>query len=351
MTSQGGDMTMLHDRIETAAVPARSALGASAPWKEAVVKGIALAYDDMGRGDEIVCLHAIGHGARDFERLRHRFGRGYRVVALDWPGHGNSGPDGPAASAERYLELLIDFMDAAGFERPVIVGNSIGGAVAIRYAAERPDRVRGLILENPGGLYRSDRLSRIAIAAMVRFFSAGARRAWWFPAAYRAYYRTVLPMREAAQQRSRVTAAGTRDGADSGAGVEELRRAGGGSPAAGIADQLPGSIRLGEAGSDYSAQAMPSGDSPIPRRTAGDIRRRPLGPSRSAQRFRTVSRALHGRSSAASLVTLPSPLGPSLLHQIGQALSACGGKTAAPSLGTARRGNRSGEGCRTLPLE
>jgi len=212
MTSQRADMTILHDRIEKAEVSARSALGASAPWKEALVKGIALAYDDTcddtGRGDEIVCLHAIGHGARDFERLRHRFGQGYRVVALDWPDHGNSGPDATAASAERYLELLIDFMDAAGLRRPVIVGNSIGGAVAIRYAAERPDRVRGLILENPGGLYRIDRLSRIAIAAMVRFFSAGARRAWWFPAAYRAYYRTVLPMREAAEQRSRVTAAG-----------------------------------------------------------------------------------------------------------------------------------------------
>ncbi len=208
MTSERAGMMTVCDPVETAAVSAQSALGASAPWKEAVVKGITLAYDDMGNGDEIVCLHAIGHGARDFERLRKHLAGRYRVVALDWPGHGNSGSDEVAASADRYLELLIDFMDVAGLRRPVIIGNSIGGAVAIRYAAERPDRVRGLILENPGGLYRSDRSSRIAIGAMVRFFSAGARKSWWFPAAYRAYYRMVLPMREAAEQRSRVTAAG-----------------------------------------------------------------------------------------------------------------------------------------------
>jgi len=208
VTSQGAGETIPHGRAESGEVSARSALGASAPWKEAIVKGVTLAWADSGAGDEIVCLHAIGHGARDFERLRSRFAAKYRVVALDWPGHGNSGPDDVAASAERYAELLSDFLDAASVRRPVIVGNSIGGAAAIRYAAEQPDRVRGIILENPGGLDPSDRLSRFAIGMMVRFFSAGARKAWWFPAAYRAYYRMVLPMRAAAEQRSRITAAG-----------------------------------------------------------------------------------------------------------------------------------------------
>ncbi len=208
MTSQGAGITILHGRAEGAAATARSALGASVPWKEAIVKGVTLAWDDSGDGDEIVCLHAIAHGARDFKRFGRRFAAKYRVVALDWPGHGNSGPDSVPANAQRYVELLSGFLDTAGVKHPVIVGNSIGGAAAIRYAALRPDCVRGLILENPGGLDPSDRLSRFAIGMMVRFFSAGARKAWWFPAAYRAYYRMVLPMRAAAEQRSRITAAG-----------------------------------------------------------------------------------------------------------------------------------------------
>jgi len=193
---------------EAAKGSARSALGAAAPWQETIVDGVRLAYDDAGTGPAIVCLHAIGHGARDFERIRRRFAERYRIVGLDWPGQGNSGPDPVAASAERYQELLAGFLDAARIERAVIIGNSIGGAAAIRYAAANPSRVRALVLENPGGLVPSDRTVRLATRAMARFFAAGARRAWWFPRLFGSYYKMVLPKAEAADARARIVAAG-----------------------------------------------------------------------------------------------------------------------------------------------
>jgi 4,5:9,10-diseco-3-hydroxy-5,9,17-trioxoandrosta-1(10),2-diene-4-oate hydrolase len=165
-----------------------------------------LTYDDEGRGDPLVCLHAIAHGAGDFEHLRARLRGRQRVMALDWPGHGNSGGDTEPPTAGRYATLLAGFLDAVGVERAVLLGNSIGGAAALRFAAQHPDRVRSLVLVDPGGLDPMDAISRFAIGLMVRLFDAGARGARWYPAAFAAYYRLVLPRPAASEQRRRIVA-------------------------------------------------------------------------------------------------------------------------------------------------
>lgn len=186
----------------------RSAVGATAPWNEVLVDGVRLAYDDGGRGPAVVCLHAIGHGARDFAPLRARLGERYRFIAPDWPGQGNSGDDRHLAGAARYADLLAGFLDALGLDEVVLLGNSIGGAAAIRLAAEQPDRVRALVLANPGGLDRFDRLTPLFTGLMARFFAAGARGARWYPRAFALVCRQVLRGAEAAPQRQRIAAAG-----------------------------------------------------------------------------------------------------------------------------------------------
>src|SRR5689334_11335489 len=100
----------------------RSAVGATYPWREIVVDGVRLAADDVGVATPaVVCLHAIGHGAGDFAALRHAFVPTHRVVALDWPGHGNSAADTRPPSAARYAALLEGVLDALGIERAVLV--------------------------------------------------------------------------------------------------------------------------------------------------------------------------------------------------------------------------------------
>lgn len=185
----------------------RAAIGAVAP-RYVTVAGVRLAYDDEGAGPPVVCLHAIGHGARDFARLSARLRHRHRVLALDWPGQGRSGPDGQPASATRYAALLDGFLAATGVERPVVIGNSIGGATAVRYAHAHPDGVRALVLENPGGLSPTDdRLAQTVLAGMARFFAAGTRGARWFGSGFAAYYRTVLQRGAAREQRGRIVAA------------------------------------------------------------------------------------------------------------------------------------------------
>ena len=182
----------------------RSQVGAS--HRTLTVDGVTLAFDDEGNGPPVVCLHAIGHGAGDFARLRAHLRGRHRVLALDWPGQGASGPDHRPTSAARYAELLEGVLDAAGVERAVLVGNSIGGGAAIRYAVAHPTRVHALVLANTSGLDKGGLVGRLAIAAMVRFFDAGARGAWWYPRAFDAYYRMVLSGAPAAEQRRRIVA-------------------------------------------------------------------------------------------------------------------------------------------------
>jgi len=185
----------------------RHAVGASDARRYAIVDGVRLAYDDVGRGPTVVCLHAIGHGASDFARLAGRLADRHRVLALDWPGQGWSDPDRSPPSARRYAELLAGVLAALDAGPIVLVGNSIGGAAAIEYAARHPAQVRGLVLANPGGLDAFDVVKRVACGMMARFFRAGARGARWFPTAFGAYYRSAVLMRApAAAQRARIVA-------------------------------------------------------------------------------------------------------------------------------------------------
>jgi len=88
-------------------------------------------------------------------------------------------------------------------ERPIIIGNSIGGAAAIIYTSESP--VQALVLCDAGGLFEITPAIKRICRVFVRFFAAGARRAWWYKAAFAAYYRIVLPA--AATQRRRIVRA------------------------------------------------------------------------------------------------------------------------------------------------
>src|SRR5579872_3252708 len=112
--------------------------------------GVAMAVERFGHGVPVVCLTAVGHDARDFDPLVQRCPEGFEFIRIEWPNHGRSGPDHQDADPDRYARLVESVLAALGVERPILIGNSIGGAVAIRYAAAHP--VRGLVLCDSGGL-------------------------------------------------------------------------------------------------------------------------------------------------------------------------------------------------------
>ncbi|HVH45052.1 MAG TPA: alpha/beta fold hydrolase, partial [Labilithrix sp.] len=73
------------------------------------------------------------------------------IVAPDYPGHGFSAHDGERLTPARLFESVAAALDVALDEPAIFVGNSLGGALALRYALERPARVCGLVLVSPAG--------------------------------------------------------------------------------------------------------------------------------------------------------------------------------------------------------
>lgn len=172
------------------------------------VCGVRLALRRSGTGPTVVCLHATGHGARDFDRLAGRLGGRFAFIALDWPGQGDSPREPAPASADRYAVLAAGVLDALDLKEVLLLGNSIGGAAAILCAANRPDRVRGLVLCNSGGLIPSNPFIRLFCRHMARRFEKGASGDAGFPAWFGRYYQQVLPRPEAAWRREEIVAGG-----------------------------------------------------------------------------------------------------------------------------------------------
>ncbi len=174
--------------------------------------GARVAYRRFGTGPTIVCLHAIGHDARDFDELAKRLGGAFEFVAIDWPGQGESPQEWEPASADRYAQILSAALDVLKLETVFLLGNSIGGAAAISYAVSHPTRVRGLILCNPGGLQRVSFIARVICRRMAALFGSGARGDKDFPRKHRRYHeRQVLPAPTAAARREEIIEAGPRN--------------------------------------------------------------------------------------------------------------------------------------------
>jgi len=101
-----------------------------------------LPLDGEGGGPAIVLLHAgIADRSMWSEHVAAVAAGGHRVVAVDLPGFG----DAAASGAAPWLEVLAT-TDGLGIDRAVLVGNSFGGAVALRVAALASRRVRALLL-------------------------------------------------------------------------------------------------------------------------------------------------------------------------------------------------------------
>ncbi len=122
------------------------------------VRGVRLHFVERGLGPAIVLLHGNPGSTRDWPpALLDSLARGRRVLAFDRPGHGHSGrPDADAMTPARQALLLRDAFLKVGVERPVVVGHSWGGALALTLATEHPAAVSGLVVVGTRAYPRDD---------------------------------------------------------------------------------------------------------------------------------------------------------------------------------------------------
>jgi pimeloyl-ACP methyl ester carboxylesterase len=128
----------------------------------------AVSYTDHGSGPPMLLLHAALHDRTDFAPVHDALAPGRRVLALDWPGHGESPVPAAPLRAVQFGDLVTEFVDGMDLTNLVVIGNSVGGYAACRLAIERPERVAGLVLVNTGGFTPHTPLTRAFCAAMGR---------------------------------------------------------------------------------------------------------------------------------------------------------------------------------------
>jgi pimeloyl-ACP methyl ester carboxylesterase len=119
-------------------------------------------YAFAGQGDSlpVLLLHGLGGSADSLATLvAPLMPLSARIVLLELPGHGRSPqpPSGPLPARE-YGKVVVAAVDRlfADFGKVVLVGNSLGGALALHAAHERPDNVAGVVGLNPAGADLSD---------------------------------------------------------------------------------------------------------------------------------------------------------------------------------------------------
>ena len=116
------------------------------------VDGTRLRLIDSGNGTPVVFIHGFGASIYGWRyQLPPTVTAGYRVVAFDNRGFGFSDKPAHGYTNAAYAHLVVSLLDSLGIASAVLVGHSMGGAIAAEVALTYPDRVRGLVLIDAAG--------------------------------------------------------------------------------------------------------------------------------------------------------------------------------------------------------
>lgn len=120
--------------------------------------GVRLHYEVAGSGPALLITHGFTGSMADFEKCRDALARKNQVITWDLRGHGRSDcPTDPAVySVSHCVADMAALLDAAGAERAVLAGHSLGGFLSLEFHLAQRARVAGLILIDTGPGYRKD---------------------------------------------------------------------------------------------------------------------------------------------------------------------------------------------------
>ncbi|WP_309676555.1 alpha/beta fold hydrolase, partial [Pseudomonas sp.] len=134
---------------------------------------------DIGSGEPVIFIHGSGPGASGHSNFKQNYpvfaAAGYRTIVPDLPGYGASDKPDTLYTLDFFVAALCDLLDALDIQRCVLVGNSLGGAIAIKLALDQPQRVSRLVLMAPGGLMEKEQyyLQMEGIQKMGAAFAKG----------------------------------------------------------------------------------------------------------------------------------------------------------------------------------
>ncbi|MFM7141927.1 MAG: alpha/beta fold hydrolase [Alphaproteobacteria bacterium] len=120
-----------------------------------------------GTGDPVLLVHGLGATKVSFLTTAVALAGSFRTISLDLPGFGDSvKPVLAPYHPPFFARSIVDLMDALNIERAHVIGNSMGGRIALELGLRHPDRVRDLVLVAPSLAWKRER----PWAPMVRLF-------------------------------------------------------------------------------------------------------------------------------------------------------------------------------------
>lgn len=188
------------------ATPTHLAWAPAIAVREVAVDGVKLRYLTAGDGPPLVLLHTLRTQLDMFQKVVPELARHFRVYAVDYPGHGYSDIPRAEYTPELFVRAIAGFLEALNINNCLLVGESIGGSIALLLAARHNPRVERVVAINPydydagRGIRRSSwvanvvfGLSRIPILGATvmrlrqypieeRIFAGGVRRPGAMPA-------------------------------------------------------------------------------------------------------------------------------------------------------------------------
>ena len=118
------------------------------------VRGVRVRFSQASEGTPVVLIHGLGASVVTWSENMEALAQHHQVFALDLPGHGDSDKPEIDYSVPSGAHFLAAFLDALGLASAALIGNSVGGLLALRTALSYPQRVSHLVLVDAAGLGR-----------------------------------------------------------------------------------------------------------------------------------------------------------------------------------------------------
>lgn len=147
-----------------------------APWKEVDwrshqrwvhVQGRAINLVELGSGEPVLFVHGLGGSWTNWLEQLPVLAARRRVIALDLPGFGHSPMPASSVSIDGYAHLLQGLLEALEIESAAVVGNSMGGEIAVELALAAPALVERLVLVSPAGISTAAVIARLPLIRRI----------------------------------------------------------------------------------------------------------------------------------------------------------------------------------------
>lgn len=124
---------------------------------------------EAGGGPPVVLMHGVGGHLEAYAHNIAALADHFRVIAFDFAGHGYTTHATADLEVGDYVAQLLALLDALGVDQADLIGESLGGWIAVKFAAAHPERTGRLILNTPGGT-----MARPEVMHRIRALSQGA---------------------------------------------------------------------------------------------------------------------------------------------------------------------------------